>query len=59
MLDGSKNRPNHRYRFCIAILCVGAICFNYARAADTAAEENWPQWRGPLGNGIAPKADGI
>ncbi len=22
-----------------------------------AAEENWPQWRGPLGTGAAPKAD--
>ena len=24
---------------------------------DTAAERFWPQWRGPLGNGVAPLAD--
>jgi outer membrane protein assembly factor BamB len=28
-----------------------------AQAASTSPEENWPQWRGPLGTGIAPKAD--
>src|SRR5213594_3011157 len=21
------------------------------------ADQNWPQWRGPLANGVAPKAD--
>ena len=25
-------------------------------AADPAAQQNWPQWRGPLGIGIAPGA---
>lgn len=28
---------------------------NFARAV-TADEQNWPQWRGPLANGVAPSA---
>lgn len=27
------------------------------RAADPGALDNWPQWRGPLANGMAPHAD--
>src|SRR5260221_1408642 len=57
MPPDSNNRLFHRYQFFIAVLCLGAIGFNRAHAADTTADENWPQWRGPLGNGIAPKAD--
>ncbi|HEX4796878.1 MAG TPA: hypothetical protein VH370_24010, partial [Humisphaera sp.] len=53
----SKNLLFCRHHFFIAVVCLFAICFTRARAADTAAEENWPQWRGPMGNGIAPKAD--
>lgn len=26
-------------------------------ADDTEARRNWPQWRGPLANGVAPEAD--
>ncbi|MGB7159300.1 MAG: hypothetical protein WBD40_14625, partial [Tepidisphaeraceae bacterium] len=26
-------------------------------AASAAADANWPQWRGPLGSGVAPLAD--
>ena len=28
-----------------------------ARGATAAAVDNWPQWRGPLQNGVAPSAD--
>ncbi|HZV35249.1 MAG TPA: hypothetical protein VFB72_11805, partial [Verrucomicrobiae bacterium] len=36
-----------------AILFVTSVS---ARAA-TAANENWPQWRGPMANGVAPDAN--
>src|SRR5688572_11364636 len=35
-----------------ALLCAVSMS---AQAAD--AQENWGQWRGPLGTGVAPKAD--
>src|SRR5277367_4503212 len=28
-----------------------------AACADSAADRNWPQWRGPLATGFAPQAD--
>jgi outer membrane protein assembly factor BamB len=28
-----------------------------AHGASTSAEQNWPQWRGPLQSGVAPHAD--
>jgi outer membrane protein assembly factor BamB len=28
-----------------------------AQAAPSPAEQNWPQWRGPLGTGVSPSAD--
>ncbi|HTL59299.1 MAG TPA: PQQ-binding-like beta-propeller repeat protein [Candidatus Limnocylindrales bacterium] len=34
------------------ILCIGACA---ASASDS--EKYWPQWRGPLGSGVAPQAD--
>lgn len=34
------------------VLCLAANTF-----ADSAAEKFWPQWRGPLGTGVAPHAD--
>src|SRR5258708_25733942 len=27
------------------------------QAASASAEQNWPQWRGPLQNGVAPRAN--
>jgi len=30
------------------------LCANSAFAADDARDLNWPQWRGPLANGVAP-----
>jgi outer membrane protein assembly factor BamB len=34
-----------------------ALGVGTAPAAPSAADQNWPQWRGPLQNGIAPHAD--
>ena len=34
------------------LLCLAAKVF-----ADSAAEQFWPQWRGPLANGVGPKAN--
>ncbi len=33
--------------------CLLVCCF----ATSLIAQVNWPQWRGPLGTGVAPKAD--
>ena len=36
------------------------LCLAFAfpmQCALSAAEENWPQWRGPLGTGVAPAGD--
>jgi outer membrane protein assembly factor BamB len=33
------------------------LCATTAPAAATSAGQNWPQWRGPLGTGIAPNAE--
>jgi len=32
-----------------------AVCT--AQAAASTADQNWPQWRGPLQNGVAPHAN--
>ncbi|MGZ8898689.1 MAG: outer membrane protein assembly factor BamB family protein [Limisphaerales bacterium] len=37
------------------LLSIGAVLS--ALTVGAAAEENWGQWRGPLGNGVGPKAD--
>ncbi len=45
----------------ILILCFVVSCCVQAKsdegAGDTQASHNWPQWRGPLGTGVAPHAD--
>ncbi len=42
----------------IAALLAGALCAAGASAdAGTPAADHWPQWRGPLGIGVAPAAD--
>lgn len=40
--------------FLIAALSPGAFT---VEAAPSSAEEEWPQWRGPLGTGVAPAAN--
>ena len=34
-----------------------ALLTTSAFSAEPVAEAQWPQWRGPLGNGVAPKAE--
>lgn len=42
---------------------IGVVCWLVAAIAaaadkgDLAAQGNWPQWRGPLGTGVAPEAN--
>jgi len=31
--------------------------FSTAHGASSSADQNWPQWRGPLQSGVAPHAD--
>jgi len=43
-------------------LAVGLFAFAFVQiglAGDDSPEarRNWPQWRGPLANGVAPEAD--
>ena len=35
----------------------GSLAFAAAAVAAPAPNENWPQWRGPLQNGVAPAAN--
>jgi len=35
----------------------GSLAFAAASAGATTPNENWPQWRGPLQNGVAPAAN--
>src|SRR5215510_9991004 len=45
------------------LLVVGCLCAASARAdkegvdASATTLDNWPQWRGPLANGVAPRAN--
>jgi outer membrane protein assembly factor BamB len=42
----------------VFVACVGLTvlrCIRFAAAADS--DHNWPQWRGPLANGVAPHGD--
>ncbi len=54
-----KRRP-FPYQFLLEVLGVSAavsITLPAMAAGDGAdAEQNWPQWRGPLGTGVAPHA---
>jgi outer membrane protein assembly factor BamB len=35
----------------------GCLCIHPALVADDARESNWPQWRGPRANGVAPRGN--
>ena len=41
---------------CLTLVLLVAIT-TAARAAEPAGTQNWPQWRGPLGTGVAPSAN--
>jgi outer membrane protein assembly factor BamB len=51
--------PKRRYGWPLATTLVLIFLSATARQAPAqqAAAENWPQWRGPLGNGSSPTAD--
>ena len=36
---------------------VGSLAFAAATVGSPAPNENWPEWRGPLQNGVAPTAN--
>ena len=42
------------YRAALTTLSLGAWL---ARSASTSTDQNWPQWRGPFANGVAPHGD--
>ena len=48
---------NIRLLLSLPALALAGCLAGAAAAADTAAEQFWPQWRGPLGTGEAPLAD--
>jgi outer membrane protein assembly factor BamB len=51
-------KPRIKRRYWPAPLgLVGSLAFAAATVAATVANENWPQWRGPLQNGVAPSAN--
>jgi outer membrane protein assembly factor BamB len=41
----------------VHLLAISFAVAPLARSAEPASNDQWPQWRGPLGNGVAPKAD--
>ena len=42
---------------CLSLAAVLLLACPTARAGETAALDNWPQWRGPLADGTAPHGD--
>jgi len=41
----------------ISSICICLITASTSLAANDARNQNWPQWRGPTGNGVAPASD--
>ncbi len=41
----------------VLLTFVAALGISGIQAASPADEQNWPQWRGPLQNGVAPQAN--
>ena len=61
-LVSSINIRKYLYRparsVCPALLGLALLFgIGIAHASAAAAEQNWPQWRGPLGTGVAPSAN--
>jgi len=42
---------------CLLLLAVSALAERGATCDSAAVSNNWPQWRGPLANGVAPHAN--
>jgi outer membrane protein assembly factor BamB len=51
-----KQTLARRYQFWLTVLVLLAFAVT-STAAPNKASDNWPQWRGPLQNGVAPSAD--
>jgi outer membrane protein assembly factor BamB len=50
-------RQSERLHFATLIALTGPLALAAATAAAAPLDQNWPQWRGPLQNGVAPAAD--
>ena len=48
-------KPTPLHKRVLGVLCCGLLLLGIVEAR--AAEENWPQWRGPYGTGAAPNAN--
>jgi outer membrane protein assembly factor BamB len=46
-----------RHHLPVLLGLAGSLAFAISTAAAPAPNENWPQWRGPLQNGVAPAAN--
>jgi len=53
--DGTATRRTPRPREVLSVAV--SLVFLSGTGTAQAADQNWPQWRGPLGNGIAPDAN--
>ena len=42
---------------CASLLAAGFLAFSLHIQAAPAPAQNWPEWRGPLGTGVAPEAE--
>jgi len=50
--------PMHKFRFIQKfVITVGIIARSLLLEGNSFAENDWPNWRGPLGNGTAPSAN--
>src|SRR5881392_1612630 len=43
-----------KHTLAAAAIALLLYCQNLATAASSSPDSNWPQWRGPLANGVAP-----
>src|SRR5690349_9408689 len=56
VLRRSRSRSRLASALLVAMLGLPRVA-GVAHGASSSAEQNWPQWRGPLQNGVAPRAD--
>ncbi|MCX6908074.1 MAG: PQQ-binding-like beta-propeller repeat protein [Verrucomicrobia bacterium] len=62
MIDHHAERDDYfEYMKRVALITslglIVSFCINSTSAADRGRDVNWPQWRGPLANGVAPHGD--
>ena len=46
-----------RHHLPVLLGLAGSLAFTISTTAAPSPNENWPQWRGPLQNGVAPSAN--